>query len=628
MKQFKQKIAFLMSLIISLSSPAQALTTAYAATKTVRAENTESETWIIPAQSYQQVVEDFATQGVIGTNNQTAMEIDNRALVTRNSDGTYHIKLRYSGYRIHDIVQVVNPEKNEEAMKYVQEVYGMPYISSLHWGDFNIKPFEDFLIFGTTEASVYEDYIAPNINGAANYLYFTKDNEISITQADKEMDTGYIEFDMADLSNYIIINDCYSYSPTSSIADSAFVIDLKEKEAVAVPETLTFSPGAYVMGYDWTNYISGKEQSINVRNSDNTVQEYLYSVFENEVSVTIGESGELEAVFTIKQDITNPPVSIVVAENRDTSRGTIGSLKTSRKWAYGKDLMGITYSDNLLENNSEANQVSISFKDLFDGNIIKIQSGSGTTYFGHLWLTEGVRSDSQEITVEDKGVILNGNTNALPGFSSFEVLNPTLEDAGDSIQEGTAKAIKAFSKTDESYRVYQYRIYDKNQHRIEPDGRFTIDFPIPDDFEFESTVYLYASEKNSLVNGGYGLPSGETEFIELNGKKYLRLSPKNLSDAYYTIVMYDQGAPLSSEDLAVLEEGYYKVRPTLGLISEGMTDRPSMSAAAIKDREAVLEVVKKGEEYNLYFDLNGVMAAGSYGYVYKWLTYQGADQNI
>ena len=48
------------------------------------------------------------------------MQIDDNALVTRNTDGTYHITLGYAGYSIYEKIWIVNPDKNKDMLDYLK----------------------------------------------------------------------------------------------------------------------------------------------------------------------------------------------------------------------------------------------------------------------------------------------------------------------------------------------------------------------------------------------------------------------------------------------------------------------------------------------------------------------------
>lgn len=620
--------SLLLAFVLLVSSPIQILTSQAAVPSRggrLADISAEDESWIVPALTYK----DLSCDSRILLNKYN-MEVEQRALVTKNADGSYRVRLKYSSYPLFDFIQVVDPEQNEAAMEAAGD---MTY---LKWGDFNVPSREEF-----DNADNYDKYIEPKIDASYNGYYYKeaksleslKTGEFFSYEADPAMHSGYLEFNIDDLSqNKIIVKPCYTMKGlnTAGMKQSAFVVALDMDKREALPSLAKGE--SYELGNTWTAYIKNTQIAIVDRGNDLTVKEFLDKILEPKVSVTVQADGTLAAAFTLSEEAGTENISSVeLAESRNLDVAN-SSYNAAGKFHYTKELIGTSYSKVLWDSNSEDKTFTISFKDIMDGKQLRVSTQEldaanaskteekKTYYYATLFLTEEIRKAASDIeeTDPETGVRLTGTTSALPDFESFEVETLGLDNKEVSILKGLAY----FAKSEEDIKAYQYSIKDSAGKEIQRQGSITVDFPIPESFDLATTSFGY--KKSNSDNSLYGLPSNG-EVIEEKGKRYVRLTLKDQVD--YTIVIYDQGSPMTAEELASLEEGYYKVRPTLGTISDGATDRPSMSAVAVKDKTGILEVVKKGEEYNLYLDLNGVEATG-YGYVYEWYTYYGEENNL
>lgn len=637
MNRGKRILAFMLSLALIFPTPSRTEAAAMRQPSPVETEYTQGRQWMISVVQWR----DQNKDNRVLTNNSNIL-FDSRALVTEtevDGEAYYRVKLGYSSYSVFDTVEAVNPEKNDEAIQYVQDSRGYSNISGLDWSKKNAKTSKEEYQFPDN----YDTYIAPYIKEEADGLYLTNrkitaeeaktaelgTDELLLYKADEKteplayaMDKGYMEFLIKDLGQDVIMNTCYSGS-TLLAETSGSLLSFDQYTMTEVPDDLAASETPYTMGFEWGNYIKGTVSTRNPRGADAALGEAMKGLLKEEVSVKVLEDGKLEATFTLADDLgTATGMDMAVSRNTDPHQD---GLNTITRMAIALDLVGTSFDEErpLWDGSSENKTFTLTFDNFLEGKYIRIKDTKTTNYrYGRLYLTREPQY-ANIITETDAatGMVLTIDKSYVPEYDHFEAL-ATHRAEESSFSLAMQQNIDSFAEGEGRYTIYQYKLKDKEGNTLFPTGNFTVDIPVPTDYKEESTCYNYYIEERG--SDGAGLPD-DAELITIGTKKYIRLSVKDLAYPYIAIGVVDHGIPMAAEKISALDPGFYKVRPILGYqTSTGIPPMSSMATPVIDGGEGVLEVTADGQK-NLYMNLRGVSALGSYGYVYEWYTYEGED---
>ncbi|MGL5436173.1 MAG: hypothetical protein ACRDBO_12365 [Lachnospiraceae bacterium] len=606
----KKFIALLMCVNLTILSPFSSVAAESVSGSDVSYDVTESGgTWVIGTEKYSSWTLGNDTPNLVsGTS--TRFQVDDKAVVRKNEDGTYRVRIGFASYSIFEMMQVTDPAKTGDILQYCQD----NSISATNFplGTFNLpESAEDCLIPANYET------IKAKTDESVNQYYLT-DGAVRIECIDEEMDWGIIEFNMDSLSEYIFIKPC-----TTTRTDLApIIIGLDNSSMQEVPDTLTYEPGTYTMGFEWTNH-AYEMVKVGRRNNSITTLNFLNEIFENNVLVTVAEDGTLEAEFTVNMEVfnsdrgTNQVTSVGFAESRDMS---VEGNQTDTLYALlVHEIVGTEFAEIQI---SETGTVTIPFEDIMDGKLVRISTvesdayNDGRTntnqykyYWGRLYLNKD-NVEVYEVTITaDNGAVLKTDSNTFKEGYKFVCV-----DNWDETDQASVEAVRAYAESDESYHLYTYWIEDADGNRVVPQSSVTIDLPVPSHFNIDTTFYCYS--KLSVMDRGYGLPSGISEVVENEAENWvLRLTPTNLSQYDYEITMYDAGTDMTAAELSSLEWGkYYRVRPTMA--NSSASNRPSMSSGIIEDNTGILHVTEEGE-YELYVTLQGLLVEPDYGFLTK-----------
>ncbi|MEY8354280.1 NEAT domain-containing protein [Lachnospiraceae bacterium 54-53] len=608
-------MAFLLCMAVSVTSPLSSAAAGVASGSYASVNEGESDgSWIIKTEEYLNWTS-TDEDPVLYTGTGARFQVDDNALVTRK-DGSYHIRLGFSSYSIYDMIQIVNPEKSADMLAWCSE-NGMS-AKLLPFGTFNAPTSAEEYKYPDN----YETFTA-RIKEEVNQYYWTE-GEVSITCRDTDMDWGVIEFELSDLSEYVMINPCYS----ARTSLGSIIIGFDETRMTEIPESLTYDEGEYSMGFEWSDYALGVV-TVGNRSDTPTVLDLLNGIFDETVAVTIDGEGKLSAVFSVNQEIFGADkgddqiTSIGLGESRDTDVLSASNQTTGLYTALQNETNGTVFREFDI---SSDNTVTIPFEDMLDGQLIRI-STAGTDsfnakktklnqykyYWGRLYLTKEIGNIEDVTVTAANGVVLKTDTSTLK--EGYEFVSETTKEASEMVQQQVVDSIMAYSADDDSYSIWSYRIEDGAGNRVEPQSSLTVDIPVPEEYNIDTTLFYYQPGTSSS-GGLYGLPHGVNGTGEIvkndEGKWVVRLTPASYNKYDYILIIYDSGTAMTSEELSGLEKGkYYQVRPALRNLS--YNDRPSMSAALLSERKGILHVTDDGK-YELYMTLQGIQV-GDYCYL-------------
>lgn len=574
---------------------------------------------LMPVKQYAGKWENIGSDSPTSVNNTSGLrpQIKDNALVMKNSDGSYDIRLEYYAASAFDMIQMLDPEQ----VGAFQEAYGSTLMSRSPMGDFNLP--EQFNDPTKAQSHISNGYITEEANG-----FYWSNGEVAVEQADARMDTGYITFHTADLSGEWILRALGSGLSSSSwsLQCVTIILRLDETNVVELADDWMIEGDAGKIGYRWTNYAKPKTITDGRRSNDSSVEEFLYGIFDNTVSFVRTDEGTIKAVFTLKElDDPLTTLRLAVSKNNDFS-------VSSNPTRMAQEFIDVEWEELY---NSDSKMIEIEFDDLTDSKLIEISTvsndkkneslpaaSSKTNYYGTLWLSEEIRADANErilYSTNNNGARLIGSTLSIPEDATF------LCEAVDlpryfSENGNTMDTIMAFAKSDEDYILYDYYIRDREGNEIIPTSQVTIELPIPESMNPETVLGFY---QNGFGSYGYGWPKIGTTVIGEVVKNdldqwVLRLVPHDVEKTYFSIAIYDPGTPIARSQLEELDEGYYEVRTTIRNTSG---NQPSMSNTALYNNRGILHVKEKGSDYDLYLKFRGVMV-GTYGYIAKMRVFE------
>lgn len=549
-------------------------------------------------------LKDGVPDGLSGGASQPNLLTDENAIVKKyvNGEGKekYHVWISFSSYSTYDVIQVMNPNLNKEIvetnLKITSEKSG-----SFPLGTYNIPETWKAQETETGTQEVEKVTFDPDYN-----KYYLEDSQVSLF--DTDTDQGILEFDTDNISDYIIIRAFNSYMAGTYPAILTFDLESTEK----VNENFSVTEGSYKMGRVWyypsKSTLSVMNGSGNASRNNAEASKELKRLFKPEVSAEVAKDGKITATFEFKKDIFSEEagdkqiISVEIGTNRNVSPSN------SKYYYMTNDINGTTFEKIDLTKTT----FTVEFKNLLDSHLIRIQTAGGAKdskvnkrymYVGRLYLTQNINFDAEPVTVTlENGAVLKTDTDSFTvGKNQFICIN-----SDENLYDSSAQ-VKSYSKTDKSLAVYKYYIADSEGNRVIPESTVVFEFPIPEDFNPQTTAYL-------LQSTGFGLPRNGKLIENENGKRSIQITPENLQSYDDVFAIYDTGDAMTEEELSALSPGYYRVRPTFRML--GSYDRPSMAAPAIVNREGILHIAEDGSR-ELYLNFRGVSVSNSFGYISK-----------
>ncbi len=533
------------------------------------------------------------------TNGTPATQFDKRALV-RAVDGGYEVTLQYNSHSIYDFIQIVDPEKLND----VKAILNNP---SSGYGTFNDFPAGNFnwpagLGEPRTIDPAETSFVSPDFN-----KYYLKD--VEITQADADIDTGYITFRVPNLTDEVLIK---SYSRAVSVSNNSqsirligLIMHFDPSLALRLPDSLTLEKGSHTLGYAWTNQAKNSlATAAQVGRMDVTGTVTTIGILQDAVAVTVGDSGRLTATFTLKPD--DPVVSVERVVSRDMDLNA-GAAKVKLYWvdAHGNTA---TYEPLDISNGS----FTLTYEDMAFGIPLRIKTASTGSqyYFGSLRLdpvqvTEGVKSDN--------GVRLAYRSSAMSENSIFAA--PSYMDYGSSRKAYLSQdrfdsytAYGAVIKGVPHYLFYSVSLTYENEP-VTPQEPVTLSFPIPAGWDPDRVTLYYFGNLNTN-NPSYSVDSQN---------RTVSITTKNAKEINSDYLLLERGQP---DDLSKVasEDGLYRTKV---FIKNANKDDVSMSSFTVVGNNGYIEV-KNGQK-TLYYEAQPTSVGGIPGWMRRAFYYDGSE---
>ena len=540
------------------------------------------------------------------------LQLQDYVLVQKMANGNWRLRFKYTGFSIWDTIAVIDPA--------YMEVLEQEKLTSLPMPALGKTQAEDYV----RENYAAKDIEAGYISAEEDQYYLNSQGKAWTELADATMDDGYLYIETENLNQRLFVRAYSNHTPVAfrtRVTD--FIIQLDADDMMPLQEDMGLSSTEEKMGFIWTNYVKPSQSTDARRDYQSDVLQYLNYLFENEVQVKKGDTGNLNAVFTLRDNNSDDPVtSIAIAESKKNANNFTRSLT-----GLAEEYSEVTWKELLAEENQEI--VEVDFDDLMKGVLFRISTeeldkenadeaaeNKKIYYYGTLWLNDEISVDAGTIIQESNGAKLITDDSSIPENAVFTYeLTENPKYAKNAKQ--MLQVVSSYAKDDESWLIGDYYITVDGKE-IVPTGPITVEIPIPEEFDLNRLVIHFQDGSSS----GWGLPEqGITVVGELTqndeGENILRISPTDNSRPYFSIGLIDPGTAVTQEELAELEEGYYEVTSTLR-INNGTG--PSMANPVIKDRRGILHVKEQGKDYDLYLECQGIYL-NMYGYLSKMRVY-------
>ena len=540
------------------------------------------------------------------------LQLQDYVLVQKMTNGNWRLRFKYTGFSIWDTIAVIDPA--------YMEVLEQEILTSLPMPAFGKTQAEDYVKENYAAKDIEDGYISAE----EDRYYLNSQGKAWTELADATTDDGYLYIETENLNQRLFVRAYSNHTPVAFRTRATdFIIQLDVDDMMPLQKDMGLSSGEEKMGFVWTNYVQPSKSNDARRDYQSNVLQYLNYLFENEVQVKKDDTGNLNAVFTLRDDNSGDPVtSISIAENKKNADNFTRSLT-----GLAEEYNEVTWKELLVEEHQEI--VEVDFDDLMKGVLFRIsteeldkENADETDeikkiyYYGTLWLNDEISVDAGTIIQESNGAKLITDDSSIPENAVFTYeLTENPKYAKNAKQ--MLQVVSSYAKDDESWLIGDYYITVDGKEII-PAGPITVEIPIPEEFDLNRLVIHFQDGSSS----GWGLPEqGITVVGELTqndeGENILRISPTDNSRPYFSIGLIDPGTAVTQEELAELEEGYYEVTSTLR-INNGTG--PSMANPVIKDRRGILHVKEQGKDYDLYLECQGIYL-NMYGYLSKMRVY-------
>ena len=551
----------------------------------------EGKSYLVPLSFYNisgETVRDYGGAGEI------TEIIDNIAIVSKNSDNTYHVILQVENYNKIEVLQFSKPGAISDEIQP----------GDVRLGTYNLP---ESYIFGKDTAEDVRTAISS---------YISEDwNEKYIQNVDvKTLDTGvsWCSFDVDNLENSIYVNTFRSYgykkagrkyTYSTGLGFGKFTFDISQAETV---KELTDS-----------NYKNaGLEISKVSTSAGNFAAYYSLPVAGNEVndyftgtnSVSI-DNQKIEVSTELKNADNIASVQVLNGINDLGDKSTSTTENTSflqYKYAYSAEQVGdktiSVYSDNILSDG----KISLTFSNLQEavfGKQIKVQTTDGKTYYGEARIKSNAKKD---LRLTDGGVtVITDSYNV--GSDNPEFKAELLEENTDEDSEYN-KYFSLLAGSSSKALIYNLGI-NVNGTTVKPTRAVELRVKIPEDWDTSKIeVQWYGTPVfqifNPIENFGNSSYKNEDGSIRMDGDE---LVITGTTCVYNTLAISEKS---DKTDISEIKDGVYNVNVTMW--QQAQPDRLSMSNSAVVNDSARL-VVENGKKH-IYFDTQGITIAGRYGY--------------
>ena len=519
--------------------------------------------------------------------------MDNVALVSKNSNGTYHVTVQIENYDKIEALQFSKPGAISEDVKPSEALMGT----------YN---FPESFIMQVDTAETVRGNIASKISEEWNDKYI---QDVTVEKGSDGV--SWCSFDVDTLDQAVYVKTFRSYkatyrkkqwSYTSCIDSNKFTFDVDQASDVNSIETL--SQQSIGLEAAMVSDKTGANDFYSYAVKGNTAAAY----FMGETSVSMTD-GQLQVTATLT-DVENIS-SVQVLEGIND----IGSTSTSKAentlfqeyiCKYSAETVNdntiSVYSDNILSDG----KITVNYANIYEaafGKQLKIQTTDGNTYYMELRVKNEA---NKELRLTDNGVtVITDSYNV--GSSNPTFTAELLEENTDENSEYN-KYYSLLAGSSSKALIYNLSV-DVNGETIKPTRAVEMRIKIPEDWDTSRIeVQWYFAPVYQIFNPIEYFD--ETSYTNEDGSIHMEgdeLVITGTTRVYNTIAITEKS---QKADISEIQDGVYNVNVTMWQLAQ--PDRLSMSNSVVVADSARL-VVENGKKY-IYFDTQGITIGGIYGY--------------
>ena len=520
--------------------------------------------------------------------------IDNVAIVSKNSDDTYHVTLQIENYNKIDVLQFSKPGVISDETEPRNALFGT---------------------YNLPESYIFEKDTAEDVRTAIDRYISEEWNEKYIQNVDVQTaDTGvsWYSFDVDSLEKSIYVKSFRSYgykrvgkkyTYASGIDSGKFTFDLSQAETVNELSDSSYKNA----GLEISKVSTTAGEPVNFYAfpvEGNEVNDYFAGT--NDISV---DNQKMEVSTELKNADNIASVQVLNGINDLGDKSTSTTENTNflqYKYAYSAEQVGdktiSVYSDNILSDG----KISLTFSNLQEavfGKQIKVQTTDGKTYYGEARIKSNAKKD---LRLTDGGVtVITDSYNV--GSDNPEFKAELLEENTDEDSEYN-KYFSLLAGSSSKALIYNLGI-NVNGTTVKPTRAVELRVKIPDDWDTSKIeVQWYGAPVfqifNPIENFGNSSYKNEDGSIRMDGDE---LVITGTTCVYNTLAISEKS---DKTDISEIKDGVYNVNVTMW--QQDQPDRLSMSNSAVVNDSARL-VVENGKKH-IYFDTQGITIAGRYGY--------------
>ena len=520
--------------------------------------------------------------------------IDNVAIVSKNSDDTYHVTLQIENYNKIDVLQFSKPGVISDETEPRNALFGT---------------------YNLPESYIFEKDTAEDVRTAIDRYISEEWNEKYIQNVDVQTaDTGvsWYSFDVDSLEKSIYVKSFRSYgykrvgkkyTYASGIDSGKFTFDLSQAETVNELSDSSYKNA----GLEISKVSTTAGEPVNFYAfpvEGNEVNDYFAGT--NDISV---DNQKMEVSTELKNADNIASVQVLNGINDLGDKSTSTTENTNflqYKYAYSAEQVGdktiSVYSDNILSDG----KISLTFSNLQEavfGKQIKVQTTDGKTYYGEARIKSNAKKD---LRLTDGGVtVITDSYNV--GSDNPEFKAELLEENTDEDSEYN-KYFSLLAGSSSKALIYNLGI-NVNGTTVKPTRAVELRVKIPEDWDTSKIeVQWYGAPVfqifNPIENFGNSSYKNEDGSIRMDGDE---LVITGTTCVYNTLAISEKS---DKTDISEIKDGVYNVNVTM--CQQDQPDRLSMSNSAVVNDSARL-VVENGKKH-IYFDTQGITIAGRYGY--------------
>lgn len=520
--------------------------------------------------------------------------IDNVAIVSKNSDDTYHVTLQIENYNKIDVLQFSKPGVISDEIEPRNALFGT---------------------YNLPESYIFEKDTAEDVRTAIDRYISEEWNEKYIQNVDVQTaDTGvsWYSFDVDSLEKSIYVKSFRSYgykrvgkkyTYASGIDSGKFTFDLSQAETVNELSDSSYKNA----GLEISKVSTTAGEPVNFYAfpvEGNEVNDYFAGT--NDISV---DNQKMEVSTELKNADNIASVQVLNGINDLGDKSTSTTENTNflqYKYAYSAEQVGdktiSVYSDNILSDG----KISLTFSNLQEavfGKQIKVQTTDGKTYYGEARIKSNAKKD---LRLTDGGVtVITDSYNV--GSDNPEFKAELLEENTDEDSEYN-KYFSLLAGSSSKALIYNLGI-NVNGTTVKPTRAVELRVKIPEDWDTSKIeVQWYGAPVfqifNPIENFGNSSYKNEDGSIRMDGDE---LVITGTTCVYNTLAISEKS---DKTDISEIKDGVYNVNVTMW--QQAQPDRLSMSNSAVVNDSARL-VVENGKKH-IYFDTQGITIAGRYGY--------------